>query len=302
MTKLNGYILISRALFKHSKYKPSGVFSRYEAWCWMINEAAFKSRPIEILEGRSRKMIQLERGQFSHSVRFLSSKWRWSPNRVRRFLADAETDTEIVTQTDTGQMVISLVNYATYQDPHALLDTQADTQSGTQMDTKKKEGSRKKDNNPARAPASDQGFAVWYAIYPRKKQPEAAQRSYGKIIAGGKITHADLLTRTAAFAAHWQARIASEPGAKQFIPYPASWLNSGEFNDEPETVAATAKPSTPAPEKPTGQFGDADWLDCLSFQKRHGWSSEWGPPPGAPGCLVPPHLIVTPVSSSKGAA
>jgi hypothetical protein len=293
----HGYFLIARGLLKHPRFKPSGAFTALEAWLWMIEEAAFKSRAVPVKNGTRRETLQLEAGQLSHSVRFLAQAWGWSDKRVQRFLAALVSDQSVTTQTTTLQTVITLCNWSKYQSPFTESTTQMTAQSTTQTTTKKKELQRK--INSQRVP-SEEGFAEWYAIYPRKEQRGAALRAYGKVIVGGKITHAELMARTATFACEWTKRLAVTPGEKQYIPYPASWLNKGGHED---TRGDTRKLSGPAPIKSVAEFGEADWLDCLSFQKRRGeWSAEWGPSPGAPGCLVPPHLLLTPVSIAKGAA
>ena len=140
--KQRGFILISRGLLNHPRFKPHGALTNAEAWLWMIDAAAFKAHPVDVMAGRLRRRITIERGQLSYSVRFLSRAWRWSPNRVQRFLDDLQTDTSISTETDTGQTVISLCNYETYQAPSFETDTQTGTQSGTRIDTNKKEGIR----------------------------------------------------------------------------------------------------------------------------------------------------------------
>jgi hypothetical protein len=294
-----GFILIARGLLKHPRFKPSGPFTAAEAWLWMIEEAAFKSRTVPVKNGTRHETLQLERGQLSHSIRYLAQAWSWSDKRVQRFLAALVSDQSVTTQTTTLQTVITLCNWDKYQSPFAEATTQATTQTTTQTTTKKKELQRTIDNPRSRAVASEDSFAEWYAAYPRKEQRGAAFRAYSKVIAGGKITHAELIARTKTFAGEWAKRLGRAPGEKQFIPYPASWLNKGAYDD----VSGDApKPSGPAPIKPVAEFDEADWLNCLSFKKRHGqWSSEWGPSPGEPGCLVPSHLIVTAVAS-KGKA
>jgi hypothetical protein len=284
------YVLIARGLLSHPRFKPAGAFTNAEAWLWMINAAAFKPHSVVVMTGRQRRTIELQRGQLSYSVRFLAKAWGWSPGRVQRFLDDLQTDTSIDTQTDTGQTVITLCNYLAYQGATDTRDTQTGTRSGEQTDTNKKQGIRTNDIKRSRAAASDEDFAAWYAIYPRHTQREAALRAYRKVIAGGRISHADLMTKTRAFADNWSNRLARNPGEKQFIPYPASWLNKGGYLDRSDSPGAP-RTSVPAPAKATADFGEADWLDCLAFHKRNNeWSELWGPQPGKAGCLVPAHL------------
>jgi hypothetical protein len=146
-------------------------------------------------------------------------------------------------------------------------------------------------------PPSPPGFDDWYAIYPRKKQPQDAKKAFAKAINSGAITLDALMAKTRAFAASWQ----NEPkDRRKFIPYPASWLNAGGYDDEPDGGDG----SEPAPVvRDPRSFTDADWQKRLTYlQDSETWIDAWGPKPGAPGCLVPSHLIVTPVSNSKGAA
>jgi DNA-binding transcriptional MocR family regulator len=188
-----GYILVARGILGHPLFKPQGPYSRAEAWLWLMEAAAFKDRSVPALAGRKRKMVLIARGELSYSVRYLAQAWRWSTNRVLRFLDELQTDKTIETRTDTGQTVISLCNYETYQAPFHGVETQIETDTDTQSETNKKE--RKKTKNNKRACAAvvdDYGFADWYALYPRKKQPSDALRAYRRVIDGGKITQSDL--------------------------------------------------------------------------------------------------------------
>jgi hypothetical protein len=110
---------------------------------------------------------------------------------------------------------------------------------------------------PAGGPA---GFEDWYAIYPKKKQPQAAKRAFAKAIATGAITLDALMTKTKAFAVatNWAAIPKRE---RQFIPYPASWLNAGGYHDEPDGGDGEPAPVVRDPRS----FTDADWQKRLTY-------------------------------------
>src|ERR1700716_2499233 len=128
----HGYYLIARGFLKHPRLAPREAFSSAEAMLWLIESAAFAPRDVPIMVGTQRQIVHLEPGQMTHSIRFLASVWRWSPNRVQRFLRDLADDGSVATQTDTAQTIITLCNWDKYQNPFSATDTQTDTQSDTQ--------------------------------------------------------------------------------------------------------------------------------------------------------------------------
>jgi hypothetical protein len=286
MSVEEGYFLIARGFLDHPRFKPHGAFTPIEAMLWLIKEAAFAPRVITIRVGTTRRIVHLERGQLSHSIRTLAKAWSWGPNRVQGFLDDLEDDGTVNTHVDTGQKTITLCNYDKYQKPSGRANTQSDTQTNTQSDTTKKERKQLNKNTP-----SAEGFDRWYAIYPRKVQKQAAEKAFAKVIAASLISEPDLLTKTTAFAATWASRPVAD---RKYIPYPASWLNAGGYDDEPD---APANQAAMLPTASPADFSDAKWLANLKMSRdRDGeWSNLWGPRPGEPGCLVPSHLIVAPV-------
>lgn len=68
-------------------------------------------------------------------------------------------------------------------------------------------------------------FNRFYKAYPRKKKPLDARRAFVKAL---ELVDPEILISAA-------ERLASDPNlpALQFVPYPASWLNSGGWDDEP---------------------------------------------------------------------
>lgn len=71
----------------------------------------------------------------------------------------------------------------------------------------------------------EEAFQRFYNVYPRKREPIAARKAFVKA-----LEHATPETIVAG-----AERLASDPNLppKQFIPYPATWLNSGGWDDEP---------------------------------------------------------------------
>lgn len=84
-------------------------------------------------------------------------------------------------------------------------------------------------------------FNHFYMAYPRKVGKEAARRAFEK---AAKTTDPQLIVEGA-------RRYASDPNLpeKRFIPHPATWLNAGRWEDEPEAArAGTAAASGPGVE------------------------------------------------------
>jgi hypothetical protein len=108
----------------------------------MVSQARFTDGVVNI----AGKTVALRRGQFSHSVRFMAEAWNWDKAAVSRFVARLKTETMIETDTETGQLVITICNYERYQadarSPETAGDTAGDTPARQQRDsseTKKKD-------------------------------------------------------------------------------------------------------------------------------------------------------------------
>jgi hypothetical protein len=130
-------------------------------------------------------------------------------------------------------------------------------------------------------------FDQWYRAYPRKKAPKEAARAFEKLRSAREITFSGLIAAT--------ERYASEVNAwprdrRQFIPYPATWLNKGSYAEEPE--AERSAQGGPAIRDPA-TFSDADWSERVRyFEDRGEWSGAWGPNPNEEGCRVPRHILI----------
>jgi hypothetical protein len=75
--------------------------------------------------------------------------------------------------------------------------------------------------------STSESFARFYAVYPRKIGRKAAERAWGKALKDG-ADPAVLVAAAQRFAA---VRAGQDP---KFTPHPATWLNQGRWEDEPE--------------------------------------------------------------------
>lgn len=106
-----GVFAVDRGIWDHDVLAENEPFSRREAWLWLLSEAAWKPHKRRII-GRT---IELARGQYAGSLRFIGSKWRWNEPRVRRFLAALISSEMIDANTDAGVTVITVCKYDEYQ-------------------------------------------------------------------------------------------------------------------------------------------------------------------------------------------
>src|SRR5262245_1402914 len=110
----HGTFLITRAVFDHDAFAPE-PFTEREAWLWLISAAEWTTKKRK----SGRHIVDVHRGQLSHSLRFLGKKWRWHYSTVRVFLNKLARLNMIETTTATGQNLITIVNYSTYQNSPA---------------------------------------------------------------------------------------------------------------------------------------------------------------------------------------
>ena len=99
-------------------------------------------------------------------------------------------------------------------------------------------------------PDTAAGFEEWYRRYPRKRAPDDARKAYAKAIQAGATP--EILLQAIA-AEKW----ADDP---QFIPYPASWLNRGDWKNLKPAPQPAGEPWKPPRTGTTAtQFTGPPW-------------------------------------------
>ena len=116
----NGWFAVARAMFDHSVV---GIhdrpFTEFEAWQWMLAEAAFAPTKIN----NKGVVVALVPGQLMHSRRYMATRWSWTEDKVRWFLRRLRKEAMIAgfsTQNHTHKHTplvqgITICKYAQYQ-------------------------------------------------------------------------------------------------------------------------------------------------------------------------------------------
>jgi hypothetical protein len=163
-----GYIKLFRKI-EQNKLWLSEKFTRSQAWIDLLLLANHKETFFYIRDLK----VTVKRGQIARSQSSLSKRWRWSRGKVIRFLNELEMEQQIVQQKTNVTTVITVLNYAQYQDGSTTDEQQTGQQTGQQTDTyknNKKEKNIKKEDKIARGNVSNQedyidenGFKIYTA-------------------------------------------------------------------------------------------------------------------------------------------
>lgn len=98
-------------------------------------------------------------------------------------------------------------------------------------------------------------FSEFWALYPRKTSKIAAERAWTKIVKG--VDPAEIIAAVPAAVAQWKR----EQRPLDKVPYPATWLNDGAWQDEipaaPEQVVSAWSTAPSAAEVYRQQVGEA---------------------------------------------
>ncbi|MBL3825132.1 MULTISPECIES: hypothetical protein [unclassified Marinobacter] len=107
---MSGYIKLYRGLTENPLWNKE-PFSAGQAWIDLLLAANFKDSVIYIRKTK----IRIGRGQLAWSQLTMAKRWKWSRNRVARFLKDLEEEGMIEQQTGHLTTITSICNYEKYQ-------------------------------------------------------------------------------------------------------------------------------------------------------------------------------------------
>lgn len=127
---MNGTVNIARTIWSDAAFKDE-PFTEREAFVWMIMEASWKPREKRV----GSATVFLERGQLSHSIRFLAEAWGWKRNKTHRFITRLKNRDMIGTESGTGVLVITIRKYDEFQAPNGSEGTGKKPKRGQRGDS-----------------------------------------------------------------------------------------------------------------------------------------------------------------------
>lgn len=125
---MSGWIKLHRDIQSHWIWDNPDYLKAWLDMCMMANHKARK----ELIND---KVVVIKRGSFDASYRFLANRWKWSINRVVRYISALKRDTMVDTATDTGQTIVTILKYDTYQEQERQVNTPTDTLTNTLTNT-----------------------------------------------------------------------------------------------------------------------------------------------------------------------
>ena len=107
----SGWIKLYRQLQDCWIWLDKESFDKRSAWVDLLLTANHSDKKI-LFNG---ELITVKRGQILTSVRKLSAKWKWSVNKVYRFLKLLESDEMLQKESDKDRTLLTIVNYSIFQ-------------------------------------------------------------------------------------------------------------------------------------------------------------------------------------------
>lgn len=140
---MSGWVKIHRKIMD-SPIWACEPFSRSQAWIDLIMLANHKDGYIVV----AGEKLPIKRGQCGWSQLKLSSRWKWSRGKTKRFVNQLELEGKIVQQTNTRNTIITICNYSLYQGDSTTDEQEVEQQTVQQTDIRRDTNKNvKKDKN-----------------------------------------------------------------------------------------------------------------------------------------------------------
>ena len=170
----SGWIKLYRQLQDCWIWLDKEPFDKRSAWVDLLLTANHSDKKI-LFNG---ELITVKRGQILTSVRKLSAKWKWSVNKVYRFLKLLEDDEMLQKESDKDRTLLTIENYSIFQcceytnensngntngnSDEYTSETPTETPTNTPTEHKQEDKNNKNEKNVKNDKKERKGQAVYY--------------------------------------------------------------------------------------------------------------------------------------------
>ena len=127
-----GWIKLHRAIQEHWLWDDE-PFTRGQAFIDLLLMVNHKDKKIMF----SGELIEVKKGSKITSLRQLSDRWKWSTNKVKKYLEQLQKDGMINYKSDNKKTLLTIENYGVYQGQGNTEETQKEHRSDTEENQKK---------------------------------------------------------------------------------------------------------------------------------------------------------------------
>lgn len=207
----------------HRKIRENWIWQdpRFKWWLDLLLEANHEGREFNI----GNMIIRCERGQTAHSLRGWASRWGVSKSAARAFLILLKNAHMIMLESRTKTTLITISNYDLYQ---ASAHDKSTITKRSRNDMKTHRDPNNNDLKNEKNTSVDSEFDLWWKDYPRQVAKQDALKAWQKAKDKPPVSEMIEILKKQCDQEQWQ----KENG--KFIPYPATYLNKGRWEDEIE--------------------------------------------------------------------
>ncbi len=209
MAENRGWIKLHRKI-QDNQLWTAEPFSKGQAWVDLLLMANHEEKPVDIRG----IWVTVKEGQIARGERTLAERWRWSRDKVRRFLSYLERAGQIRPQKNNVITIISICNWNRYQASNTAKQTANNTTNLTKIRSIEKNKEEK-----LYTPFEEWGFEIVWSKYP-KKLGKAKSRSIFKKTVKNSADFNNILLAVEKFISYHKAKN-TEP---QFIPHGSTWF------------------------------------------------------------------------------
>ena len=215
---MSGWVSLWRKIFENPIVPPAKVFSKFEAWVWLLLNVNHTEGKVVI----GNEIVNIPVGSRVTSIKKLCSTFGWGNTKVRNFLKLLAKDGMIEYSSNTQYTFVSVCNYETYQNKQTTRKSPATcrrTSTESQANTNNNKAITKKNEY------KDARFLEFWKSYPKRVGKKDAYKSWVKL---GENEIKSIFANLPQ-----QCRLWSRTHTElKYIPNPSTWLNQGRWDDD----------------------------------------------------------------------